>query len=192
MRITVLGQFVKGLMKLDPNIGGEMEHELERTKWKLWHGNVPDALEAVEDLAMLMWAFEDSYLKFKAFAKCVREFERYLKRNQRMIVNYGERWRAGEVISTAFVESTVNSLLDKRFTKRQQMQWTPKGAHLLLQIRTRVINDDLAQPFRVGILPFEKRNNALLRSPWIFMLSQKDLGPLMMRVEKPKQVGAFG
>jgi len=26
--------------------------------------------------------------------------------------------------------------------KQQQMQWTPEGAHLLLQVRTQVLNDD--------------------------------------------------
>src|SRR5450759_2999760 len=28
------------------------------------------------------------------------------------------------------------------------MRWTPRGAHLLLQVRTRVLNDDLADQFR--------------------------------------------
>ncbi len=32
MRLTVLGQFVKGVVKLDPELGGEMAHALERTK----------------------------------------------------------------------------------------------------------------------------------------------------------------
>jgi len=31
--------------------------------------------------------------------------------------------------------------------KKQQMRWSPRGAHLLLQIRTRVLNDDLANEF---------------------------------------------
>jgi hypothetical protein len=31
--------------------------------------------------------------------------------------------------------------------KKQQMRWTPQGAHLLLQLRTRVLNDDLADDF---------------------------------------------
>jgi hypothetical protein len=31
--------------------------------------------------------------------------------------------------------------------KKQQMRWTPPGAHLLLQIRTRVLNDQLANDF---------------------------------------------
>ena len=32
--------------------------------------------------------------------------------------------------------------------KKQQMRWTPRGAHLLLQVRTRVLNDQLANDFR--------------------------------------------
>ena len=58
-------------------------------------------------------------------------------------MNYGERFRAGERISTGFVESAVNQIVDKRFDKRQSMRWTPRGAHLLLQTRTRVFNGDL-------------------------------------------------
>jgi hypothetical protein len=64
------------------------------------------------------------------------------------IVNYGERFRAGERISTAFVESAVNQIVDKRFDKRQSMRWTPRGAHLLLQTHTRVLNGDLDQLIR--------------------------------------------
>jgi hypothetical protein len=32
--------------------------------------------------------------------------------------------------------------------KKQQMQWTPRGAHLLLQIRTRVLNSEWEETFR--------------------------------------------
>ena len=65
-----------------------------------------------------------------------------------MIPNYGQLWREGKVISTAFIESLVNSLLGKRFTKKQQMQWTHAGARLLLQTRTKVINGELPGTFR--------------------------------------------
>jgi hypothetical protein len=78
----------------------------------------------------------------------VREFDSYLRANTGCIPNYGERRRAGETISTAFVESTVNQVISKRMVKNQQMRWTPQGAHLLLQIRTRVLNDQLAGDFR--------------------------------------------
>jgi hypothetical protein len=62
--------------------------------------------------------------------------------------NYGERYRNGERISTAFAESTVNQLVSKRMVKKQQMAWTERGAHLLLQVRTRVLNGELEETFR--------------------------------------------
>ena len=35
----------------------------------------------------------------------------------------------------------------KRFVKKQQMRWTQRGAHLLLQIRVQVLNDNLRKTF---------------------------------------------
>jgi hypothetical protein len=35
----------------------------------------------------------------------------------------------------------------KRFVKKQQMRWTKKGAHLLLQVRAQVLNEDLWATF---------------------------------------------
>ena len=72
--------------------------------------------------------------------KTVREFGTYISANRTFIPNYGDRYRHGETISTAFVESAIN--LSKRFVKRQQMRWTERGAHLLLQVRTIVLNND--------------------------------------------------
>jgi hypothetical protein len=46
------------------------------------------------------------------------------------------------------VESAVNQVISKRMVKKQQMRWSPQGAHLLLQIRTRVLNDTLAYDYR--------------------------------------------
>ncbi|MGH7048638.1 MAG: ISKra4 family transposase, partial [Stellaceae bacterium] len=71
----------------------------------------------------------------------------YIAGNTDSIINYGERFRAGERISSAFVEATVNAVISKRFAKRQQMQWTPRGAHLLLQVRTRTLDGTLRPLF---------------------------------------------
>jgi hypothetical protein len=54
----------------------------------------------------------------------VRAFETYLTNNRAFIPNYGERYRQGKTISTAFVESAVNQVISKRFVKRQQMRWS--------------------------------------------------------------------
>jgi hypothetical protein len=46
------------------------------------------------------------------------------------------------------VESAVNQIVNKRFSEKQQMQWTKKGAHLVLQMRTRVLDERLEDTFR--------------------------------------------
>jgi hypothetical protein len=148
MRITVLRQYAKGLIRIDPRLGGEIDKELERVKWYLWHGNVYEALFWLGDIEMLIYNFEESYTKFAKLEKALEEFHVYIKRNAASIENYGLRWHRGEVISTAFMESTVNQVISKRFCKKQQMQWTPKGAHLLLQMRTAVLNNELEGAFR--------------------------------------------
>jgi hypothetical protein len=81
-------------------------------------------------------------------AKGIGEFETYIRNNEEFIPNFGERYRNDEMISTAFVESTVNQVISKRMVQKQQMQWTPRGAHLLLQTRTKVLNNELEVVFR--------------------------------------------
>ena len=44
-------------------------------------------------------------------------------------------------------ESTVNAVVSKRFAKHQQMQWTRRGAHMLLQTRTRSLDGTLRPLF---------------------------------------------
>jgi hypothetical protein len=77
--------------------------------------------------------------------------------NIEFIPNFGERYRQGEMISTAFVESTINQVVSKRFVKKQQMQWASRGAHLLLRTRTKVLNDDLEAVFRGWYAQFHAR-----------------------------------
>ena len=121
--------------------------ELERIKWFLWHGNVFRALETVDDLFMDLDT-ENPTAKETTLLKKLGEFDTYIRNNAGFTPNYGERWRYGETISTAFVESTVNQVISKRMVKKQQMRWSQQGAHLLLQVRTRVLNDELREVFR--------------------------------------------
>jgi hypothetical protein len=84
----------------------------------------------------------------KNVAAGVAEFETFLCNNREFIPNFDERRRQGETISTAFVESTINQVVSRRFVKKQQMGWTLRGADLLLQTRTKVLNDELEGMFR--------------------------------------------
>ena len=91
----------------------------------------------------------------------MEEFHTYIERNRAFIPNYGERYRHGERISTGFVESTVNQVISKRMVKKQQMQWSPRGAHLLLQIRTRVLNGEWEATFRTWYPGFRSHTQPL-------------------------------
>ena len=139
---------------------------LESTKWYLWHGNVFRALEEIESIEMDLEtaALEGSDEVARKLLKTVGEFHTYIRNNEAFIPNYGERFRQGETISTAFVESTVNQVVSKRMVKKQQMQWSERGAHLLLQVRTRVLDDELEDVFRdwyPGFRPPDPRQTQL-------------------------------
>jgi hypothetical protein len=71
----------------------------------------------------------------------------FLKGNADSLPDYGKRYREGKRIATSFVESAVNQLVDKRMSKSQQMRWSRKGAHLLLQVRTEVVDGRLPGHF---------------------------------------------
>lgn len=79
--------------------------------------------------------------------KTVKELRGYIGANEAFIPNYGERYRHDETISPAFVESTVNYVVSKRFVKKQQRRWTQRDAHLLLPTRVQVLNKDLRNTF---------------------------------------------
>lgn len=148
MRITVMHQLAKGLRSRDnPTLAKTVPDELERLNGLLWHGNVFRALQTVDDLELDL-DIDDASAEQRKLLKVVTEFGGYIRVNGTWITNYGERYRNGETISSAFVESTVNQVVSKRMVKKQQMRWAPKAAHLLLQVRTRVLNDDLADAFR--------------------------------------------
>jgi len=110
----------------------EWEQQLERIKWYLWHGNVFRALDLGETLQEDLEMLEEKNASPKKMLQAVREFNGYITANENSIVNYGDRYWNGETISTAFVESTVNEVISKRFMKKQQMRWTKAGAHNLL------------------------------------------------------------
>jgi hypothetical protein len=87
-------------------------------------------------------------LERKKLLKAVREFRGYIATNQQFIPNYGDRYRNDETITTSLVESAVNQVVSKRFVKAQQMRWSQCGAHLLLQVRTHVLNKELRTRFQ--------------------------------------------
>lgn len=122
MRITVLGQFAKGVAQCDQKAGAQLTKELERIKWKLWHGNTIAAQDVIEDFEDELSELDVDYPNLRKFIVAAREFAVYIASNTASLINYGERYRSGERISSAFVEATVNAVVSKRFAKKQQMQ----------------------------------------------------------------------
>lgn len=107
-------------------------------------GNLEDY--DVRDSNISYVQYEEDTQVYKNIKKMVRYLAKmitYIGNNQAMIPNYGERYRYGEPISTAFMESTVNEVIAKRMAKKQQMQWSQEGAHYLLQTRVAVLNNEL-------------------------------------------------
>jgi hypothetical protein len=72
----------------------------------------------------------------------------YIASNGSSLINYGERYRPGDRISSALVDVTVNAVISKRISKKQQVQWSRRGAHLLLQSRTRTLDGPLRATFQ--------------------------------------------
>jgi hypothetical protein len=160
MKITVLQQCARGLAKKASAAADErtLDRRLESVKHYLWHGNSILSLEGLEDVDNDLdnWGRDDAGEKHPQpdsdaaarMLRYVRELAAYIANNAGSIVNYGERYRNGERISTAFTESTINQVVSKRMVKKQQMQWTPEGAHLLLQVRTQVLNGEWDDTFQ--------------------------------------------
>ena len=67
-----------------------------------------------------------------------------------IIIDYATARRREEPISTAITESTVQWLLHRRMNAQQQMRWSPRGAHLMLKVRTSVVNGTLDRDYAVA------------------------------------------
>ena len=133
-------------------------------KWRLWHGRGGEALDRLRTI--LSTTKRPSLLE-KATVRFIRklttELIAYLTNNLDSLPNYGQRYRAGQRISSAFVESAVNQLIDKRMSKSQQMRWDPRCAHQLLQVRVRVVDGQLRDDFARWHSGFPS-NDAIIRA----------------------------
>ncbi|CAE6795581.1 ISKra4 family transposase ISBte1 [Paraburkholderia haematera] len=109
---------------------------------------LPGTKPALSRLESLGWELDTNCSPEEArLLARLEEFIGYLENNQNFIVNYGDRCRHGEPITSNFVESAVNQVVSKRFVKRRQMAWRPAHAHGLPQVRTAVLNEQLRSYF---------------------------------------------
>jgi hypothetical protein len=113
MRVEQLSQTARGFHGTCdcPMTKEKILKDLERAKWFLWYGNTFRADETLTDLMFdVDGAIEEdrearrpAQLVLKKLARALEEFATYIDNNASGIVNYGERHRCGERISTAFV-----------------------------------------------------------------------------------------
>ena len=150
-RLTVLKRVLYGEEAIDQfetPYHDRLCRHLESLKWRLWHGYHRGALNRI--LALLFTlrlpAITGKHAAIR-LRRLIKELRRYLNNNLDSLVNYGQRYRSGERISTAFMESAVNQLIDKRMSKSQQMRWSPQGAHWLLQVRAELVDGRLGEAF---------------------------------------------
>ena len=115
-------------------LGEAFTTSLESAKWKLWHGNVDDALTK---LAVL----RDNVSEETQRSKLTGLYE-YLHRNQAYLVNYDAREQANETYTSQVAESHVDALINARHKRTKKMQWTREGAHHVLQIRAMMASDE--------------------------------------------------
>ena len=165
-RLTVLSNVVRSreaAQQLPSREHARISNWVDSIKWRLWHGRPVTAIARLDALVNLLGRPSLAGRTVVARArKLAAGLRQYLENNAESLPDYGRRYRAGERISTAFVESAVNQIIDKRMSKSQQMRWSPQSAHLMLQVRIRVIDDRLRQDFERWYPGFAA-NDAILR-----------------------------
>jgi hypothetical protein len=76
MKLTVLGQFGKGLVQCDAVLGEAIRDQIERLQWSLWHGQVDKALGKIDDLETSIEPFSATYARFMHLVKRCRSCAR--------------------------------------------------------------------------------------------------------------------
>ena len=100
--------------------GGVRSHalaEIDHAKWRLWNGLTERGIVGLIHLGQ--WAEAPCFEhipSLKKLAHTLLETIRYLELNADSMPDYGKRYRAGQRISTGFVESAVNEIIAKRST----------------------------------------------------------------------------
>ena len=119
---------------------------LDSLHWRLWHGNVDGARDAVKRIAKLLRPFDigitraRTAIPAKRLQTAMGKLGDYIEGQSAHLVNYGLRYRQGQSIGTATTEGLANTLVNRRMNKLQQMRWSAAGAHAVVVVRAHHIN----------------------------------------------------
>jgi hypothetical protein len=98
-------------------------------------------------------ASEIAYLNGEKFRPAVArllwncdDLRRYLANNIGSLINYGERYRSRQPISTSRAEGCVDAIANARMAKKQRMRWSPQGAHRVAVVRAALLDGRLSTP----------------------------------------------
>jgi hypothetical protein len=151
MRIQHVAQAVKGWPDNgndDRQQGARFADAVEHVRWRLWHGQVQRALDLIgETMAALAAVTSPVRATASKVVKLLHGLETYVAGQAERIIDYAAARLDGEPISTAPTESTVQWLLHRRMGANQQMRWSPRGAHMMLKVRTAVANGTLKRDY---------------------------------------------
>ena len=148
----------------DRQAGARLTETIERIRWRLWHGQVKRALDLIAETVVIVDATADDKSPMAAAARKVApllgDLETFVSGQADIIIDYATARRREEAISTAITESTVQWLLHRRMSAQQQMRWSPRGAHLMLKVRTSAVHGTLNRDFAVAerwaLCPFQR------------------------------------
>jgi len=133
----------------EPETSPSIVRRIRAVKWRLWHGRVDRAIRDLQELLDgLKPVDEIEDVSISRLRSLGAQLLTYIDSNRSAIINYGKRYRAGLRVVSTLAESAVNSIVGKRMAKSQQMRWSLRGAHMLMQVRTADINGELRDRMR--------------------------------------------
>jgi hypothetical protein len=124
--------------------GARFADAVEHIRWRLWHGQTERALHLIQrTLAAVGAKAEQKKMAARSAAKLMKALtalETYVSGFADLIIDYASARLDHEPFSTSPTEGAVQWLLHRRMGARQQMRWSPRGDHLMLQVRTAIVN----------------------------------------------------
>ena len=120
----------------------------------LWRGRAALGIELARTLGASLAEAAPTMRPFYASTAVTAEaatlrLREFLQNNASILVDYAKAKQQGRRISTAPAESVMNHVVNRRMSKRQQMRWSLKGAHLLLQTRVSLLDGCLPGHFKL-------------------------------------------
>ena len=133
MKIQPLQQVADHVVRWRRAANDEMANvdaDIRSLRWKLWHGQIDRVVGQLERMTNEFAALREKGDLSATALHLAQPLLTYVRSNQNAIVDYGARFRSGRRIASALAEFAVNSLVARRMVKKQQMQWSKRGAHL--------------------------------------------------------------